>query len=197
MSIDFLKPVLGDELFAQVAEKLNDASGITLANIADGSYVPKAKYDEDHTKIKSLNAQVSDLTSKLVDAQKAAGAADALNQQISKLTQDVADRDSKIASLSTDYDIKDALRAAKARDVDIVFGLLDRGKITTKDGKLLGADEQIKAIRESKGFLFDDGDNPGGRAGFGGQQDIIGAGGDGGNTNTAVNNAIRAMAGRQ
>lgn len=195
MSIDFLKPVFGDELFAQVSEKLNGATGITLANVADGSYVPKAKYDEDHSKVKDLTKQVNDLTTQLAAAQKAAGDADALNQQITKLTQDVADRDSKLAALSTDYDIKDALRAAKARDVDIVFGLLDRSKITSKDGKLLGADEQIKAIRESKGFLFDSDEKPNGRAGFSGKQDIIG-GNPSETTNAAVNNALRAMAGK-
>lgn len=194
MSIDFLKPVLGDELFTQVSDKLSGATGITLANIADGSYVPKAKFDEERTKAKNLTTQVNDLTQQLADAQKNAGDVDALNQQITKLTQDVTDRDNKLASLSTDYDIKDALRAAKARDVDIVFGLLDRSKITSKDGKLSGVDEQVKAIRESKGFLFESDEKPAGRAGFGGQQDIIGSGTEG--SNSAVNNAIRAMTGR-
>lgn len=194
MNIDFLKPVLGDDLFAQVSEKLSGATGITLANIADGSYVPKAKFDEERTKAKNLTTRVNDLTQQLADAQKTAGDVDALNQQITKLTQDVADRDNKLASLSTDYDIKDALRAAKARDVDIVFGLLDRSKITSKDGKLSGVDEQVKAIRESKGFLFESDEKPAGRAGFGGQQDIIGGGTEG--SNSAVNNAIRAMTGR-
>lgn len=194
MSIDFLKPVLGDELFTQVSDKLSGATGITLANIADGSYVPKAKFDDERTKAKNLTTQVNDLTQQLADAQKNAGDVDALNQQITKLTQDVADRDNKLASLSTDYDIKDALRAAHARDVDIVFGLLDRSKITSKDGKLSGVDEQVKAIRESKGFLFESDEKPAGRAGFGGQQDIIGSGTEG--SNSAVNNAIRAMTGR-
>lgn len=195
MNIDFLKPVLGDELFTQVSDKLSGATGITLANIADGSYVPKAKFDDERTKAKNLTTQVNDLTQQLADAQKNAGDVDALNQQITKLTQDVTDRDNKLASLSTDYDIKDALRAAKARDVDIVFGLLDRSKITSKDGKLNGVDEQVKAIRESKGFLFESDEKPANRAGFGGQQDIIG-GGDSTGANSAVNNAIRAMTGR-
>lgn len=196
MNIDFLKPVLGEELFAQVAEKLGGTTGVTLANISDGSYVPKQKFDEEHTNAKALAAQVKDLTAQLTEAQKRAGDADALNAQIAQLTKDIADRDGKLASLSTDYDIKDALRAAKARDVDIVFSLLDRSKITAKDGKLSGADEQIKALRESKGFLFDtESEHQASRGGFGGQQDIIGGAGAE-NANAAVNNAIRAMTGR-
>ena len=195
MPIDFLKPVLGEELFNQVSEKLNATTGITLANIADGSYIPKAKYDEERTKAKNLTAQVNTLTTQLNEAQQKAGSVDELNAKITQLTQDVTERDNKLASLSTDYDIKDALRAAKARDVDIVFGLLDRSKITSKDGKLLGADEQIKAIRDSKGFLFEDDKQPASRGGFGGQQDIIG-GNPSETTNAAVNNALRAMAGK-
>lgn len=195
MHIDFLKPVLGEELFNQVSEKLNATTGITLANIADGSYVPKQKFDDERTKAKNLTTQVNDLTTQLADAQKHAGDVDALNQQITKLTQDVADRDGKLASLSLDYDIKDAARAAKARDVDIVVSLLDKSKITKKDGKLNGVEGQFKALRESKGFLFDDDKQTGSRGGFGGQQDIIGGSGSV-NTNAAVNNAIRQMTGR-
>lgn len=195
MNIDFLKPFLGDELFEQVSAKLTDAAGITLANVADGSYIPKAKFDDERGKARDLTKQVNDLTAQLNEAQKRVTDAAVLNDQITKLTQDVKDRDDRLASLSTDYEIKDALRAAKARDVDIVFGLLDRGKITSKDGKLLGADEQIKAIRDSKSFLFDVEEKNPGRAGFDGRQDIIG-GNEPANNNAAVNNAIRSMAGR-
>lgn len=195
MNIDFLKPYLGDELYTQVSDKLSSATGLTLANIADGSYIPKAKYDDERNKVKTLNAQVGTLTTQLEEAQKSAGDTAALNDKIVKLMQDVSDRDTKLANIGTDYSIKDALRAAKARDVDIVFNLLDRSKITSKDGKLNGVDEQIKAIRESKGFLFEAEDSGHNRGGFGGQQDIIG-GAAGTSDNSAMNNAIRSMSGR-
>lgn len=195
MNLDFLKPYLGDELFSQVSEKLESASGLTLANIADGSYVPKAKFDDERTKAKNLTTQVNDLTAQLTEAQKNVGDVEALNQKIAQLTQDVTDRDSKLASLSTDYDIKDVLRAKKARDVDLAFGLLDRSKITSENGKLKGADEQINALIESKPFLFGEDEKPGTRGGFDGRQDIVG-GNDGKTTNAVVNDAIRQMAGR-
>ena len=194
MSIDFLKPVLGDDLFTQVSEKLSE-SGITIANVSDGSYVPKAKFDEERNKAKTLTAQVNDLNSQLEEAKKNAGDAEALSKQIAKLTKDVEERDGKLSTLSRDYEIKDALRAAKVRDVDIVFGLLDKDKITSKDGKLKGAEEQINALKSSKSFLFEAEDKPSNRGGFSGQQDIIGSGGAE-STNAAVNTAIRTMAGR-
>ena len=50
------------------------------------------------------------------------------------------------------------LRAARgvtdAQDADLVLGLLDRGKLKRKDGKVEGLDEQLQALRKSKPFLF-------------------------------------------
>ena len=48
----FLKDILGDELYAQVAAKL-EGTDIKLANIADGSFVDKATYDADIEKAKT------------------------------------------------------------------------------------------------------------------------------------------------
>lgn len=195
MNIDFLKPVLGDELFAQVSQKLDAAPEIKLANVAEnGNFIPKAKYFEEIAKTKALESKVEELSGQLGDATSQLEGMSALNDQIARLTQDVSDRDGKIANLSRDYNIKDALRAAKARDVDIVFGLLDKDKITSKDGKLKGVEEQIKSLQENKGFLFETEESGGKRGGFSGRQDLID--GDDGDTNTVVNNAIRHMAGR-
>ena len=119
-----------------------------------------------------------------------------LNAQIARLSKDVTDRDNRLSSLSMDYDIKDAVRAAKARDVDIVFSLLDREKISSKDGKLNGVDEQLKAIKEEKSFLFDDDTKGAARGGFVGRQDIINSAENSGDVNAIVNDAIRSMAGR-
>ena len=194
MDIDFLKPILGEELFAQVSAKLEGATDIMLANIAGGRYVPKDKFDESRTRATGLQKQVADLTAQLDAAQKSAGNAEALSAQVAKLTQDIAERDKQISQRDTDYAIKDALRAARARDVDIVFGLLQRDKIARgEDGALTGVDEQVKALRESKGFLFDE-EKPAARGGYGGRQDTLDGTPD--SKNAAANNAIRAMAGR-
>lgn len=160
--------------------------------------VNKAKGDvgDLNKKIGDLEAKLKTAQEQLADAQKASGELEELNKKVTQLTSDIADRDAKLSTLQQDYDIKDVIRAGKARDVDIVFGLLDRSKINTKNGKLTGIEDQLKAIRENKGFLFEQEEKqpqpP--RGGFDGKQDIIG--GEGKNTNAAVNNAIRAMTGR-
>lgn len=55
-----------------------------------------------------------------------------------------------------DRELDYALRGAvtDAQDADLVLGLLDRGKLKRKDGKVEGLDEQLQALRKSKPFLF-------------------------------------------
>lgn len=51
------------------------------------------------------------------------------------------------------------LGGLNAHDVDVVKGLIKRDQLVFKDDGIVGLDEQIKALKESKGFLFkgDDG----------------------------------------
>lgn len=193
MSLDFLKPVLGDELFAQVADKVK-GSGINLVNIADGSYIPKAKFDEQLDKVKKLTTDLADRDEQIKQEQAKNATVDTLTAQIEQLKQDIAAKDGTIATMAMDYDIKDAVRASKPKDLDIVVGLLDREKISKKDGKLSGIEEQLKGLQESKSFLFEQEQSGGNRGGFDGRQDT--GSGEGHNTNAAMNDALRAMAGR-
>lgn len=190
MNLDFLKPILGEELFGQVADKLK-GSGVTLANISDGSYIPKAKFDEQLDKVKQLTAAVGERDEQLKAERGKNASVDALNQQIAQLTKDVADRDGKLSELTLDYHIRDDVRAYKPRDVDVIIPLLDRSKITEKDGKLVGLSEQMDALTQNKGYLFD-GDG-GGRGGFLGNQDL---GGGAKSANATMNQALRTAAGR-
>ena len=203
MPHDFLKPILGDELYAQFDEKVKAASGVMLADISGGSYIPKAKYDEVNAKAKdhgatiaSLNATITELNEKLAAKEKDAEghekqAADvaALQAQIAQLQTDVADRDSKLQAQARTHQIKDALRDMNARNVEVVMPLLKLDAITEMDGKLTGLTEQVDAIRKTDGYLFDAA--PGSKGGFSGGQDVSGA-----DENKSINDAIRAMAGR-
>ena len=61
-SLEFLKPVLGDQVYTSFLEKMNDAPGITLVNASDGSYVPKAKFDTEIAAKKQYLSQVESLS---------------------------------------------------------------------------------------------------------------------------------------
>ena len=62
--MEFLKEILGEELYAQVAAKLEGNKDVKLANLASGDYVSKAKYESDmqakETRIQELTQSVKD-----------------------------------------------------------------------------------------------------------------------------------------
>lgn len=188
---DFLKPVLGDDLFAQFAEKMGAAQGVTLANIADGSYIPKAKFDTERTAKGTALQRVTQLEHELETAKQSGADTTALQQQIDKLTQDVAARDKTIADIGKRGKVLERMRADGFRNPDTAIRLIDMEKIgEDKDGKLTGYDDQLAAIRKSDPYLL--GTIPGGRAGV-----LGGAGGPTGqDDNQQVNNALRRASGR-
>ena len=194
MSYEFLKPVLGDELFTRFDEKMSGVTGIALANIADGSYIPKSKFDDVNGKLKTANASIATLTTQLQEAKQQNDDTAALNQQIAQLTADVTARDAEIARLGLSYRIKDALRGLNVRNADVVMPLLKMENITEQDGKLVGLTEQVEEIKKTDGYLFTDTHQP--RVGFGG---ALGnnAGGKPEPSSADANAAIRMAAGRQ
>lgn len=91
-----------------------------------------------------------------------------LTTQVNELKQQLSDKEAEITAtkesnakyeadlseLKTTTAIKLAL-SGSAQDVDIAAGLIDRDKLKlAEDGSLTGLDEQIQALKESKGFLF-------------------------------------------
>lgn len=167
--------------------------------------IGKAKSNQTNleTQISQLNQQITTLNGQIVDKDKSItdlnnqiknsatnnANLDDLNKQIEQLKQAVADRDSTIANNSKQYRIKDELRSSKAKNVDVIWPLLQLEKITEKDGKLEGLAEQIEALQKSDAYLFDIGAADNQRGGFNGNQDLTGANRT---NNDVINNAIRA-----
>ena len=152
----------------------------------------KAQYEIDLKALEDKHAgELTALNDQLKTAQDRATVADTLTERVSQLTKDIADRDATIAKNTKQYLVRDALRGAHAKNVDVLLPLLDFDQITVKDDNTLeGFDEQIKPIQEKDAYLFDT--NTGTqRAGSTGSPDV----GDGSNPASAVNQAIRQLAG--
>lgn len=194
MNYDYLKPILGDELFSQFVEKMNGATGVTLVNTADGSYIPKAKFDDANGKVKTLNQQIATLNTQLQEAQQQNGDTAELTAKIEKLTADVTSRDEQIAKLGLTYRIKDALTGMSVRNADVVMPLLKMDAIKEQDGKLVGLDEQVEAIKKTDSYLFTDSNRQHGNMGFGGS--LGNQGGKEQPSSADANAAIRMAAGR-
>lgn len=77
----------------------------------------------------------------------------ALNKQIADLT---AKYDKDIAQARLDRAVDIALISNKARNTKAARSLLELDKIKLEDGKVVGLDEQLKALKKSDGYLFDE-----------------------------------------
>lgn len=122
-------------------------------------FVPKARFDEVNEAKKQAEKGNTDRDKQLEDLKKSTGDSAALQEQITTLQADNKaatekyEADLKKLKLSTA--VKLAL-AGEAHDPDIVAGLLDKTKIELDDSGAVkgGLEDQVKALRESKGFCL-------------------------------------------
>ena len=145
--MEFLKTVLGEDLYKQVADKLNGNKDIKLANLASGEYVSKQKYDDD---LKERDTKIADLSKKVQNFD---------GVDVKKLQDDVKEWETKynsdIKEERRNSAIKLVVAKAGARSEKALMGMLDMDSIKLgDDGKITGLDEQIAQIKKDDAFLF-------------------------------------------
>lgn len=151
-----LKELLGEELYNQIMAKVGDKK---LAVVNDGNWFPKEKFDEVNTAKKQAEADLKERDTQLVDLKKSTGDNKALQDQITQLQTDNKTASEKYEAEVKALKINTALKLALAGDThdpDLVASLLHKEKIEiNEDGTIkAGFDDQVKALRESKAFLF-------------------------------------------
>lgn len=132
--------------------------------VINGSYVPKSRFNEINEENKTLKQSLADRDKQLEDLQKSNSDNAALQEQITRLQQENADREkthaAEIKRLKIDTAVELALSAAKAKNTKAVKALLDLEKAElAEDGTVKGLTEQIKALSEAadSSFLFEQG----------------------------------------
>lgn len=145
--MEFLKKILGDELYAQVAAKLEGNKDVKLANLASGEYVSKSKHDAEQL---AKDKRIQELTDKIKNFE---------GVDVKQLQKDVENWKIKysqdLESARLDSAIQLAIAKSGTLSEKALMGLLDKDKIKfDKDGKLTGLDEQLEAIKKEDSFLF-------------------------------------------
>ena len=150
---DFVAIGISEDL----AEKAAKASAEELKDM-----VPRTRMNEVTEENKQLKAAKAQAETDLEELRKTAGDNEALTKQITDLQNAAKAKDAEYAQQLKALRLGNAIRLGitDAQDIDLVAGLVDQSKlILADDGKLTGLDEQLKAIRESKPFLFKTQDN--------------------------------------
>lgn len=146
-NMEFLKEILGDDLFAQLAEKINAHNGneankekqVKLANLGSGEYVGKGKYDAlnelltgKQTELDTANGLIAELKKGTKGNEELQGKISAYDTQVQQLQQQL--QETKVKSA-----LKVALLSEKALDIDyLTFKVNEKLKA---DGKTLELDE--------------------------------------------------------
>ena len=168
--MDFLKAILGEELYQQVADKIalhngtpeNQNKQIKLANLGDGGYVSKDKYAALEATHNSKLAELEQANILIGDLQKSTKGNEELQAKIQNYDAQVQDLQAQLAKEKLDSAIKVALLEAKAQDIDYLTFKLNEEKAEfalDENGKVNGLDEKIEGLKIKFPTQFESGAN--------------------------------------
>ncbi|WP_071435482.1 phage scaffolding protein [Bacillus kwashiorkori] len=120
-------------------------------------FIPKDKYNELTNTKNQLEKDIQERDKQLKELGETAGLSEDLKKQIEQLQAD-----NKAAKEQYEKDLKEltitnaikTVLVGKVHDEDLVAGLFDREKLVLDGDKIVGLDEQLKTLKESKAFLF-------------------------------------------
>jgi len=121
-------------------------------------FIPKDKYNEVAEAKKKLETDIAERDKQLEQLKAAAGSNEELKKQIETLQAEnkkaSEEWQAKMAQMQLDFAIEKALATARAKNPKAVKALLDMGQVKLDGDKLLGLDDQLKALQQSDSYLF-------------------------------------------
>lgn len=169
--MEFLKAILGEELFKQFEDKLNAYNSdeankdkqIKIANLGGGEYVGKGKYDALQALLDGKTTELDTANGLIADLKKGTKGNEELQGKIPGYETQVAQLQAELEKTKLENAIQLALRDAKAVDPDYLafklrekykpeeLALDENGKVKGMDDKLAGLKTQFPAQFEGAG----------------------------------------------
>lgn len=159
-----LKELLGEELFAQVQSKLEEAEEenieLFIASENNGDFVRRTRLNEESDKVKELRDQLKDYDTQIEVLKKHADASSELQDEIKKIQDakkaEVEELTNKLRNKTLNSEIDKALIRRKARNPKAVKALLDMESIQLEDDdSVTGLDKQLDKLEEEEGYMFE------------------------------------------
>lgn len=145
--MEFLKEILGEELFSQVEAKVNEHNGneankekqIKIGNLGTGEYVGKGKYDALQELVNGKETELKSANDLIAELKKGTKGNEELQKKIGDYDVQVAELQKQLQETKVKAAIKVALLSEKAMDVDyLTFKLNEKLK---ENGEALELDE--------------------------------------------------------
>jgi hypothetical protein len=150
--MDFLKEILGEELFNQIAERINAHNGneankenqIKIGNLASGDYVGKGKHGDLQARFDSQGEELRQAKSLIAELQKATKGDEALQNKVTEFQNQAVQLQKKLNETLIESGLRIAFMEAGGVDIDY---LIWKAK-TDNGGKALelGEDQKVKGI---------------------------------------------------
>ena len=159
--MEFLKEILGEELYKQVEEKITSHNGldenkekqIKIGNLGTGEYVGKGKYDADIANIQALldgkTTELDTANNLISDLKKSNKGNEDLQGKITTYETQVVDLQKQLEETKLNGAIKVALLEAKANDIDyMTFKLKEKGELKLDENeKIEGWEEKLSGLK--------------------------------------------------
>lgn len=145
--MEFLKEILGEDLFTQFTEKVNAWNGdeankeklVKLANLSTGEYVSKGKHDALAEQLTGKQSELDTANSLIADLKKSTKGNEEMQGKITNYESQVQQLQAQLAETKLKSAIKVALLSEKAIDVPyLTFKLEEKLK---EKGETLELDE--------------------------------------------------------
>lgn len=145
--MEFLKELLGDELYKQIESKINEHNGneankekqIKIGNLGGGDYVSKAKHDALQALLEGKTTELDTANGLIAELKKGTKGNEELQTKITSYETQVADLQAELATTKVKSALKVALLSEKCIDIDYVTFCIE--KKLKEQGKSLELDE--------------------------------------------------------
>lgn len=153
-----LSELIGEEAFKTLPEDLRNKFKET--DLVDSiGYVPKDRFTQVNDSMNEYKKQVGERDKQLSTLQGKVKDNEELTKEIETLktanATTAADWEKKINEITMNTAIKEALKEAKVKDIDLAMKLLNTDNVKLADGKVIGLTEQIDPWKKDREYLFE------------------------------------------
>lgn len=170
IDMEFLKEILGEELFNQFKEKIDTFNGdeankdkqIKLANLGTGDYVGKGKFDALNELLTGKQTELDTANGLIAELKKGAKGNEEMQGKITQYESTVAELQAQLQETKIKSAIKVALLSEKAVDVDYLTyklneKLKEKGENLELDenDNIKGWDEKLSELKTQFPTMFE------------------------------------------
>ena len=168
--MEFLKEILGEELYKQLESKINEHNGneankdnqIKVGNLGKGDYVGKGKYESLNEILKGKEAELTSANELIEKMKKATKGNEELQGKIGSYENQVKELQAQLQETKIKAAVKVALLSEKAVDVDYLTfklneKLKDKGENLELDENenIKGWDDKLNGLKTQFPTMFE------------------------------------------